>query len=415
MSITTLDTTSIPLLASQEKARAHLSTWRVGALFMEAGTGKTRVARELVNAAPGVDLVAWIGPLNTIRPRPGLSSVVDEVNKWGGFDAPVVYTGVESIQASDRVYLDLRDKITRATNPFIVVDESLKIKNAEAKRTKRLLDLGKLVQFKLILNGTPLSRNLLDLWSQMEFLSPRILNMSLAQFKNTFCEYKRVTRYFGGARGYTKEFITGYENIDHLYSLIRHYVYECDLSLRVHQYYSTVRYSLGEEERAEYNRLKEKYLDDEMLIWKNNNIFLEMTQKMQHAYCCTEGKFSAMESLFQEIDQERTIIFCKYIASREACERRFPKATVLSYQKEATGLNLQHLHNTIYCDKNWDYALRVQSGFRTFRTGQERDCRYWDFTGNVGLEKLIDDNIDKKIGMVEYFKDKSIQQLREEL
>ena len=58
-------------------------------------------------------------------------------------------------------------------------------------------------------------------------------------------------------------------------------------------------------------------------------------------------------------------------------------ARVLSYQKESLGLNLQQYNNTIYFDKIWDYALRVQAGRRTYRTGQEYDCHYWDLTGDV--------------------------------
>lgn len=402
------------LLVNQSNARKHLSDWRVGALFMEAGTGKTRVAMEIANETD-CDLIAWFGPLQTLRRNLQMTSVIDEINKWGGFKAPVIYTGVESIQNSDRIYLNIYERIANAQNPMIIVDESLKIKNAEAKRTKRLMELSKLSSYKLILNGTPITRNLLDLKPQMDFLSPLILNMSDAEFKNTFCEYTRVTKYFGGRKGYTKEFITGYENIDYLYSLIRHYVFECDLTLSVKQLYNEIRYQLSEEHQAEYTRLKEKYLDDEMLQWKNNNIFLEMTQKMQHTYSCTEDKFDKLDTLFKEIEPERTIIYCKYVDSREECEKRFPKATVFSYQKESLGLNMQHLCNTVYFDKNWDYALRVQSGRRTFRTGQEYDCRYWDLTGNVGLERLIDANISKKTSMAEYFKGKTKEELYEVL
>ena len=381
---------------------------------MEPGTGKTRVACELVKPVKP-DFVAWVGPLNTIRPKDGLSSIIDEVNKWGGFEAETIYTGIESLQSSDRIYLQLYNRIRTALNPFIVVDESLKIKNSEAKRTKRMLELSNMAQYKLVLNGTPLSKNLLDLKPQMDFLSRNILNMSDAEFKDTFCKNTKVTKFFGGKRGYTKEFITGYENIDYLYSLIRHYVFECDLTLSVKQYYNNINYHLSEECSEEYYALKEKYLDNEMLQWKNNNIFLEMTQKMQHTYCCTPNKFEVLDNLFKTIDESRTIIYCKYISSREACERYFKKATVLSYQKESLGLNLQHLCNTVYFDKIWDYALRTHSTRRTFRQGQEYDCRYWDLTGNVGLESLIDKNIIKKVDMVEYFKGKTKEQLKEEL
>ena len=382
---------------------------------MEPGTGKTRVACELVNAVPDVDLVVWIAPLQTIRPKDKIKPISSEIEKWGGFNAETVFYGVESIQSSDRIYHDLLSRIEKAKKPFVVVDESLKIKNAEAKRTKRLLHIGQLVEYKLILNGTPLSRNLLDLWSQMEFISPKILNMSLAEFKNTFCEYTTVTKRIGNYKVYSKEFITGYENVDYLYSLIRHYVYECDLSLNITQNYHDVPYVITEEESEEYYYLKEKYLDDEVLQWKNNNIFLEMTQKMQHSYCCAESKFAAVDALFKEIRQEETIIFCKYIDSRRECEKRYPKAQILSYQKESLGLNLQNYRYTVYFDKIWDLALRIQSGRRTFRTGQEHDCQYYDLTGNVGLEKLIDRNIAKKVGMTEYFKGKTKEQLREVL
>lgn len=401
------------MFSQQESARDKLIRWKVGALFMEAGTGKTRVAVELVNSTD-CDFVVWVAPLRTIKTQEGVPSVIDEINKWGGFRAESVFYGVESIQASKRIYLELLSLVEQHEKVFFVVDESLKIKNADAKRTKRLLELSKKVDYKLVLNGTPLSRNLLDLWSQMEFLSPKILNMSLAQFKNTFCCYTTITKRIG-YRSLRKEFITGYENIDYLYSLIRDYVYECDLTLNITQNYYELHYDVGDDEKREYNYMKEKYLDDETLELKNNNIFLEMTQKMQHSYCCTQSKFDVVDKLFEDIPQEKTIIFCKYVSSRDACAKRYPKSMVLSYQKESMGLNLQNFNYTIYFDKIWDLALRIQSGRRTFRTGQEYDCKYYDLTGDVGLEYLIDNNIRKKVSMTEYFKGKTKEQLKEVL
>ena len=378
---------------------------------MEAGTGKTKVAVDIVNASP-CDFVLWIGPLQTIR----TGNVTNEVARQGGFNMPCSFVGVESIGGSDRIYLNTVEDLKSYEKPFVVVDESLKIKNAEAKRTKRLLEIGKIVEYKLILNGTPLSRNLLDLWSQMEFLSPLILNMSLAQFKNTFCEWTRVTK-TNGWRTYSKEFITGYENVDYLYSLIRHYVFKADLKLGISQHYRSKAYYIDEDSREEYARIKEIFLEDEMLEWRNNNIFLEMTQKMQHAYCCTGDKIDQVKSILaeEEVDPSKTIIFCKFIKSRELCERLFPECLVLSYQKDSLGLNLQEYNVTIYFDKVWDFALRTQSTRRTFRTGQERDCLYYDLTGDVGLERLIDRNIGKKVTMSEYFKKATKEQLKKDL
>lgn len=397
-------------LKAQADAKAHLNDWKVGALFMEAGTGKTKVAIDIVNATD-CDFLLWVAPLQTIR----LGNVQAEVAKWGGFGMPVRYVGVESIGCSDRIYMDVLNDVTSRRKPFVVVDESLKIKNCGAKRTQRLLSIGEKVDYKLILNGTPLSKNLLDLWAQMEFLSPKILGMPLRTFKNTFCRYTTITKRLPGGGRFQKEFITGYENIDYLYSLIRHYVFKADLSLNISQAYREIYYNVDDEAKAEYQRIKGKFLDDEMLEIKNNNIFLEMTQKMQHAYACTPEKIEAVARILKDVDTARTIIFCKYVSSRELCERTFKQCKVLSYQKDALGLNLQHYNVTIYFDKIWDYALRDQSTRRTYRTGQEEDCQYFDLTGDVGLERLIDANIAKKISMTEYFKAATKKELKEVL
>lgn len=391
----------------QHEALHQLGQWRVGALFMEPGTGKTRVALSLVNSTP-CDAVFWVGPLRT------LDAIRSEVERWGGFSMPAHYCGVESLSASDRIFMELHGRVAAAACPFIVVDESLKIKNAEAKRTRRLLELGKMAEYKLVLNGTPVSRNLMDMWSQMEFISPRILNMSLARFKNTFCKYTTVTKRVG-CRSCTREYITGVENVDYLYSLIRHYVYECDLNLRVVQCWHTVGYRISDENKENYRSIRDRYLDDKSLELRNNNIFFAMTTEMQMAYCTDESKLEAVRSILQKVPEQQTIIFCRYVSSRELCEKAFPRCTVLSMQKESLGLNLQRFTNTIYFDKVWDYALYVQSTRRTFRTGQEQDCHYWELTGDVGLEQMIDRNIRKKANMSEYLKKVSLEDMKKEL
>ena len=399
----------------QEAAiKKHLHN-KVGALFMKMGTGKTRVAVELVNSVPELDLVVWIAPLRTICPvNNKITTVVDEVDKWGGFNCEhVIYMGIETIQASESKYLDLYDEISTSKKCFIVVDESIKIKNVEAKRTKRLFELSKLVEYKLILNGEPITRDLLDIWAQFEFLDYEILNMSHPQFKNTFCKYTTITKRFGRYKSYSKEFITGYENIDYLYSLIGEYVYECDLDLNIQQIFETKCFHLSKEEKEQYNYLKSTYLDNEKLMLMNNNIFLEMTQKMQHGYCCNEEKAELIKSWIK--DESKTIIFCKYIASMELCRREFPKALVLNYKNGSLGLNIQERPYTVFFDQTFDWGDVIQSEHRNYRIGQVNDCRYLRLVGDVGLENLIFDNNKKKIGISEYLKRISKEQLNEAL
>lgn len=88
----------------------------------------------------------------------------------------------------------------------------------------------------------------------------------------------------------------------------------------------------------------------------------------------------ALEQLLSELPQDKTIIFCRYICSQQECARRFPNCEVLSMQKESLGLNLQQYSHMVFFDKVWDYALILQASRRTFRTGQEQDCHYYELT-----------------------------------
>jgi len=252
------------------------------------------------------------------------------------------------------------------------------------------------------------------MWAQLEFLSPKILGMGLAEFKNTFVKYTTITKKINGIKN-TKEIIDGYENIDYLYSLIKHYVYECDLKLDVSKQYQSRNYSIDADVAEEYARIKEFMLNHEYLMFRNNNIFIELMQQLQHAYCCTSNKFEVVENIMEHEHEDKTIIFCKFIRSRDAIAKMFPDVKVLTYGKHAYGLNLQDYNTVIFFDKTMDYALRLQAERRVFRSGQKNNCTYYDLTGNVGLEAMINRNINKKETMLNYFKRVSFETFIKEL
>lgn len=396
---------------NQIEAIRKLSKYRVGALFMEQGTGKTRTAIELVNSTD-CDYVLYIAPYRVINPETS-TSIKDEIDKWEGFKAEVDYLGVESLSNSDRLFLEYLNKIKQFKKPFIVVDESIKIKNADSKRSRRVQILGKHSEYRLILNGTPVTRDLLDLWSQMHFLHPKILDMSLNQFKSTFCKLRRVTKK-SGRGSVTNEFITGYENIDYLHSLISEFVYHCDIRLSIATKNHIVKYRVCSDCKDRYKELKDYFLSLDVMESRNNNIFIEMTQAMQHSYACTEDKIRAVRDVVNKVGK-KCIIFYKFISSGELLRKEFPEHLVLSFQKSSLGLNLQEYSTTIYFDKVFDYYLMEQSKSRTYRMGQQDECNYYHLTANIGLDRMIDNNIAKKVDMAEYLKSKTMRELKEEL
>lgn len=397
------------LLPQQRSAIDKLRQYRVGALFMEPGTGKTRTALELIRSIVERDNVLWITPFGT------KANLRAEIDKHGGLENLTI-VGVETLSSSRRVFLEQEELLSNSKCAVMVVDESLKIKNYDAIRTQRVMVLGKLAQYRLILNGTPITKGLLDLWPQFQFLSPQILNMNYRAFKNKFCVYDTyIDMMKGGKRKKKMERITGYSNIDYLYSLIGHYVYECRLELNKETKHIYLNYELSEEEREQYNKIKSYFLDLERLLNGETSFFLSMMQRLQQSYCISEGKFNILDRLIKRHGEDRIIVFTKFVRSREAIQKRNPKLMVLSYGKHAYGLNLQRYNVTIYFDKTFDYAQVLQSEYRTFRTGQQSNCLYYLLTGNVGAEKIMDFSINRKQSLLEYIRKMGLEQAIKEL
>jgi SNF2 family DNA or RNA helicase len=161
--------------------------------------------------------------------------------------------------------------------------------------------------------------------------------------------------------------------------------------------------------------LKEKYLDNEKLQMMNNNFFLELTMKMQHLYTNAEEKFEILDRFLKENNPQKILIYRKYLDAEEAIKKRYPNIRVLSIQSEAFGLNLQAYDTIIMWDKVWDYALVKQMEHRIWRTGQTNVFRFINLNGNVGLEQLIINNINKKQNLLDYFKTKALKEAIKEL
>ena len=129
------------LTSTEQQVRAvnKLRRLKVGALFMEMGTGKTKVALDLMaDRQKKVEMNVWVCPCS-------LKATIEEERKKWHPELSLTVVGVESIGASDRIFLNLLNEMAPHNNKvFLVVDESLKIKNIKAKRTKRLLLVSRL-------------------------------------------------------------------------------------------------------------------------------------------------------------------------------------------------------------------------------------------------------------------------------
>lgn len=390
----------------QQTAIDKLKRLKVGALFMEMGTGKTKVALDLIaSRADKTDYVLWICPC-------ALKGEIErEREKWHP-EIALDVVGCESIGASDRIYLETLEKVLTHT-AFIVVDESLKIKNRRAKRTQRIIEMGDLAQYKLVLNGTPVSKSIIDLWSQMEFLSPKILGLSYLEFRDQYCAYY--------TSGPNKGRIKGTRNVVHLMAKIEPYVFDCELDIKARKNYETRNYHLNRFE--DYETFKDWAFDQYYNPDRDELNFDAFSIALQRFYTSPEhtNKYLVLRDLIKEIG-DRVIIFVRYLSSipdgkesitgvdstesRAEKLRRFEagefRELYITYGCGSYGLNLQFCHNVIFAEQVWDYALRTQAEARIYRMGQEDNANYYTLVcDEVGLENLISRCISRKSSLLD--------------
>lgn len=385
----------------QMSAVEKLSRLKAGALFMEMGTGKTRVAVQLIQSKVHyIDIVIWIAPASLLSEE----SYKNEIKKWAGKDFYLFkFFTIEGVSQSDIRFIELLN--TAENNRcFCVIDESIKIKNIDSKRTKRLLKNYSKFDFRLILNGTPTTKNLVDLLPQINFISPHILNMNETQFANNFLEY--FTDKYRGWRRWSKP-----ANEEALIEIIRPYIFDSKLDLDVEVDIDQRKFNMNNDEMSEYQDAKNDYFSKVGCI-----DFLAMTQKFQQLYTINQDKYTEIVNVVNS-SSEQFIIFVKYLAevnillsnikgskeftgrdkaSIEAFRRGEFRVLICTYGTGAFGLNLQFCHNIIFASQTFDYKDKVQALHRVVRTGQKNTVKVYDLYVNVGLENIIRSSLEKK-------------------
>ena len=214
------------------------------AFFMEQGTGKSKIVvdevtnmieRDMINCvvilAPNTVHANWAeqfelhGPkdydkwcIQVYKSRTGKAAEKQEQLTRDIINSGKVLVFLMNIEAlshqSGTNYLHRILSARRAT--YLCIDESHKIKNNGAARTKTAIALGTLAKYRRILTGTEAEEGLINLYSQFRFLDWRIIGFRfITPFKGTFC-------IMGGYEG--RE-IVAYRNQEVLAARIAPYVF----------------------------------------------------------------------------------------------------------------------------------------------------------------------------------------------
>lgn len=394
---------------SQQLAFDKFTQLRVGALFMKMGTGKTRVALELVNYN-NVELLVYVCPYSTKK------NIQAEIDKWG-VNCEYIIVGYETIQASDTTYTDLLARM-RGKRCFIVADESVFIKNENTKRFNRLLQMRELCQYALILNGTPITKNEWDIYNQMYFLSPKIFGMSRQEFLNTF--FKKIT--YKKLNEAEKTFYKFSEvNAEYMQKAIAPYMFECDLDFNKKEQEQTI---WVECEVEDYEETKQEHLS-RYIQAGNPEAIINMLQKLN---VLAASKTEKNKAVVEYIKDKKVIVYCNFLSEvkaitndidcyvitgntkdRDSIIERFKNDTkplVMTYGVGAYSLNLQFCNEIVFSSITFDYAKVEQSKYRIKRLGQERDIKYTYILANLGINKMIQENLTRKRTLDDLVKEK---------
>jgi len=232
--------------AHQIKALEKSWNKEVYALFMEMGTGKSKVLIDNISMLydrgkiNGALIIAPKGVYKNWQDSEIPTHMAKHIQKksilWQAninktqeaklktlfkseMDLHILIMNVEAF--STKKGLDFALKFLSCHETLIAVDESTSIKNPSAKRTKNILKLSEQCKYRRILTGSPVTKSPLDLFTQCYFLDPFLLDFtSYYAFRNRYAEMR--TANFGGR---SVQLVKNYKNLPELSNTLTNFSY----------------------------------------------------------------------------------------------------------------------------------------------------------------------------------------------
>lgn len=446
-------TPGMPLRDYQKKALALAGERNAYGFFLEMGLGKTAIA--VANIGLLVKKFKLTGVL-VLSPkgvhRQWLEEQVpqhmDKTIDWRGIlwksrkielkrskaDVEIFSMNIDGIRTYGG-YGHCEDFLRmHSGSSMLIIDESHLIKTGSAQRTKAAWNLGRMATYRRIMTGTPLAKNVADLWAQFKFLDERILgHRYFLSFRSQYCIMG----------GFEQKQIVGHKNTEELYGLIAPHSFRLtkaealDLPEKI---YITRAYELGETSRKHYDSLKKTFmtqLDDGSVVDVPNAVScLVRLQQICSGYLPTEDEnfeiFSKerIDQLMEIVEQTNgpMVIWSRFTMDIKRIVETLNKSGAgkavayyggnVSTRSEGltefmngearffvsnpaaggTGLNLQGsgCQTVVYFSNSFNYIERMQSEDRVHRLGTKGAVTYFDLVAEKTVDKSILRNLSNK-------------------
>lgn len=300
---------------------------------------------------------------------------------------------------------------------MIICDESQRIKTHDAEQSKAIHKLGDQARYKLILSGTPVQNNAIDLYSQYRFLDPTVFGTNFYQFRNRYAIMG----------GFNRRQIVGYRDLDQLiqkeHSIAYRVTKEEALDLP-EQTFLERRITLTAKEKSIYNKIKREsfaeldgggkvtvttVLTKLLRLQQFTGGFL-VADGSEKAEFVSKGKLNALEEIIDDyvVDAgKKLVIFARFRPEIDLIGQMLKKkkirygeiygdvkledrgGIVKDFQTNADtkvflaqidtaglGITLTAADTCVYYSVNFNYAAYSQSLARIHRIGQKNICTY---------------------------------------
>ncbi|MBD3203747.1 hypothetical protein GF327_05600 [Candidatus Woesearchaeota archaeon] len=317
---------------------------------------------------------------------------------------------------------------------YIVLDESQKIKNPRAKITKTVFSLKS--DYRLVLTGTPIENNSLELWSQFSFLNPGLLG-KMDYFKNTFS--KKIEK------DKDKEKIKSLKNMINPFLLSR----KKDLVAKdlPEKQITTLYCEMTPKQRKVYDSWKEKYRNEIKKTIKEKG-FLKSRMKVlegltrlrqisnhplliDESYTGKSGKFETLTEHIKEVisSGHKVLLFSSFVKMLKVFKKYFDEKNIkysyldgstrkrknvvekfqnnskiriflISIKAGGLGLNLTAADYVYIVDPWWNPAVEMQAIDRTHRIGQDKKVFVYKTITKDSVEEKILELQESKLDLV---------------
>lgn len=336
---------------------------------------------------------------------------------------------------------DIFERLQEYDADMIICDESQRIKTHDAAQSKAIHQLGDKARYKMILSGTPVQNDAIDIFSQYRFLDKTIFGSNFYTFRNRYAVMG----------GFNRKQVVGYQDLDGLikkeHSIAYRVTKEEALDLP-EQTFEQRLITFSKKDKALYERIKRDSfaeLDGGGQITATTVLTkLLRLQQLTGGFLVgddavkptlvSKGKLDALSDILQDYvleGKKKLVIFARFIPEvheiESLCEKmlakqgmktaaiygdipkeargdivkRFqedPKTMVFIGQIDTagTGITLTAADTCVYYSVNFNYATYSQSLSRIHRIGQRNTCTYIHLMVEGTIDEMVLKALNKK-------------------